>query len=116
MNFLHKNERSAINGEDEMNVKEEVRRLACKFPGFSECRLPYTYHHDMMRITFSDKYESRSDVAEAFRGYPDEHLYAVAMLHLIKTAEGDDILKIFSNDELNVLRELLIIGNKELYS
>jgi len=65
-------------------------------------------------MTFDDKYETRADVAEAFKGCSDEHLYAVAMLYLIKNTEGDEILKYFSNDELNILRELLIIGNKEL--
>jgi len=64
----------------------------------SECRVPYTYHHDYLRMnTKKFKGCSRSEVASNHTENKDE-LYAVALTQLLDELQFQDTMNLSSDD------------------
>lgn len=77
------------------SVKEMVMSLLRDLK-YSETRMPYTYHHDLMREKFS-RFESRAEVAHYFEDVDDDHLYSIAYLYVLKQQCPLHVLKICSD-------------------
>ena len=64
----------------------------------SECRVPYTYHHDYLRMNVDRfKGSSRSEVASNHIEDKDE-LYAVALTQLLDELKFQDTMNLSSDD------------------
>jgi len=60
-------------------IRQKVERLSKSISGFSESRMPYTYHHDYIRSHVKGYQDnSRSDIARLFEDVSEEHLYSIA--------------------------------------
>jgi len=77
----------------------------------SEGRVPYTYHHDYLRINVDRfKGSSRSDVASNHIENKDE-LYAVALTQLLDELKFQDT-KNLSSDDIEICKKAIEITEK----
>ena len=75
----------------------------------SECRVPYTYHHDYLRMNVDMfKGSSRSDVASRHNESKDE-LYAVALTQLLDELNFSDTMNL-SNDDIDICKKAIEIA------
>lgn len=68
-------------------MKDKFKRVIDKLP-HSESRVPYTYHHDLLRMTpgkFYDK--SRSEIA-SMHNHDEDQLYALSLVYIMKYEPG----------------------------
>ncbi len=74
----------------------------------SEGRVPYTYHHDYLRINVDRfKGSSRSDVASNHIENKDE-LYAVALTQLLDELKFQDTMNL-SSDDIEICKKAIEI-------
>lgn len=85
------------------SIKDLVLQVAPLLPKYTATRMPYTYHHDYLRM-YVDKFKgtSRAFVAEECKNATDDELYAVAFVQIISELDGSDLLSIDSEDQLLV--------------
>ena len=82
-----------------MSLKEQIESVIKKLP-HSESRVPYTYHHDYLRLHVF-KEASRANIA-AKKCWSEEELYATALIGLLESAT---YLLTLSNEELDICRQ-----------
>ena len=97
-----------------MNIVKTVIGLSELLPTYSESRMPYTYHHDKMRQSFPNIYESRADVARAFSGAKDDRLYAIAFMYLLENESIVDVLNVYDDLDMSRAKLILEIAKNEL--
>jgi hypothetical protein len=78
--------------KSKINIKEEVLDLVKHLKGYSESRMPFTYHHDFIRNVTSRYGTSRGEVASAFRGASEDHLYSIAFRYLFSSQDPIDVV------------------------
>ena len=77
---------------------DDFKELIMRIPYVSVGRVPYTYHHDKVRIALRDPAGiSRGDVARAVGEYAkdDPRLYASALVGVLEEVNGLTILELF---------------------
>ena len=65
---------------DQNEFIEKIKTVIKKIP-HSECRVPYTYHHDFLRYYVYSDY-SRADIA-GLKNWTEEELWATSLVSLI---------------------------------
>jgi len=77
-----------------MKSIKELKEI-CKIIPHSESRMPYTYHHDAIRVFTRDKtgvLHSRSDIAGISSNTSQEELYTIALFHVLNDLKPVDWL------------------------
>lgn len=105
---------STFDATDPGLIVDMVKELAPVLPGYNASRMPYTYHHDYIRINV-DKFSgwSRSEIADHFRDICDDELYAVALLFLVQNCFADEILNL-PNYVLDKIRVVIHYAQRHL--
>jgi hypothetical protein len=76
---------------------KEFKELIMKIPYVSVGRVPFTYHHDKIRVALGNPAGiSRSDVARAVGEYEkdDPRLYATALVSVLEEINGLTLLEL----------------------
>jgi hypothetical protein len=90
------------------HVNQEYFNSVIKKLSHSECRVPYTYHHDYLRMNVENfKGLSRSEVASNHIE-DDVELYAVALTKLLDELSFRDTMDL-NNDDIIVCKKAIEI-------
>ena len=93
-------------------MKESLRVLfedLIKRVPHSESRVPYTYHHDLLRLRVFVN-ASRADIAQK-KCWSDEELYASALVYLLDDL-GSSFLLTLSDDDLKISKQAYEVCQK----
>lgn len=81
---------------------EKIKLIIKKLP-HSEHRVPYTYHHDYLRI-HKFKEASRSDIAQ-LKNWTDIELWSTAFVSLVESIGIFAILDSLNNEDVKCLKK-----------
>lgn len=87
---------------DQNEFIEKIKSVIKKIP-HSECRVPYTYHHDFLRYYVYPDY-SRGDVA-GLKNWTEEELWATSLVGLIWGQSFFEIVRQLTFEDIKICED-----------